>query len=323
MARRSGNISPPRDDVQVNRNTPMPTPVMPPRHDRAIEINGTWQELLRLTRRAIVSTVIVAVTLFLMIILIFGSLEVSGLIFVECWLLVALLISVRRPLAVVRAWWIVTHHPWCAYRARVSGTESLLSVDLSKTNASKNDPTVLISLRPRATKRQREELMSGAFANVWFVGGDSSRNGLIVPSGGGIVIFVRRRSARASAATAASRAQKRAQALRNLTPRQQAAAQRRNARAAARLEKAAAKAKAAMARRQAKAAQMTPEQRARVARKLESQRAATKAAAAKRVAATAKRAAAVQAAAARAATPRRSGVLRRRGQSLGQFLPKD
>jgi flagellar biosynthesis GTPase FlhF len=268
-----------------------------------------------MSRRAIPATVIAAIVLGAMVGLLFTGIEVQGILCVEAFLLGVFLVSGRRPLATALGWRAVLKSPWRPYFARITGSESTLYVDLYAANTPKNGRSDF-SFRPWATKKQREELKSGAYGNVWFVGRESS-HGLVVPSGGGLAVFVRRRT------VIVPRSQRTPASAAPLTPRQLARQQRQAEKAAARTAGAAARSKQRQKKAREKAARMTPEQKARTQRKLEQSRQRKKLAQQR---ATVSRNALRQAAQnrmARAAQRRQTGLFGRRRQSLGQFLPKD
>jgi hypothetical protein len=230
-----------------------------------------------MTRRTVPMAVASILVVALAVASLFVGYPLSSLVCVEAVFVVVLLATLRRPVGAGLAWWIVARQPWRPYRAWVSRAEGIALIDLWPTEAPDRSATSQSArwpMRAWAGKRQREQLRSGAFANVWFVG-DPTRHGLVVPSGGGTAIFVRhRRVARYGGSTIAAPSAPGMLTGKALERQLQADARRAERRKQA-SARAAARADAKKAREQEKAARMTPAQRARAAPK-EAERAAAK-----------------------------------------------
>lgn len=171
--------------------TPDPDPVRPPEHAHALAVPGTTGALLRFTRRALHPTAWFAVGTTLIVLgAVYGPDARTRIALVTIGS-IAIAVTIRVPLAAARAWRYAATRPWRYYAASTYVTDSVAGIEM------RVDTNDNVSYFAAAVSRHRRDVLrSPMFRHVWFAGDfDGSGRGIIVPAGGGPLIFVRRRAA--------------------------------------------------------------------------------------------------------------------------------
>jgi hypothetical protein len=169
---------------------PVPTTpaVVPlPHHDRAWDVSGAWPAWVRYAARqipaAVVSAGLAGFGLFIAIETpLSDTWPAVGVVGLVSWIVGI------RPRRAFRAQRAMRRQRWTAYGAAVTRTESAAWIVLQQPRKRAN-AHVVASMKVQGGRRTREEVATPAYEHVWFAG-DPRRGGVVVPAGGGPLVYV-------------------------------------------------------------------------------------------------------------------------------------